>query len=297
VIDQITEKLGVSQRRVCKVLGQNRSTQRYELKMPVKDAPLIQAIEKQKSKRKHRRYGYRRICEILRRKDWLVNHKRIYRLWLQCGFKLPKKQRKRKHFNGNSANACDQKCAEYKDHVWSYDIVEDKLENGRKVRMLNIVDEFTRENLSIDVGFRITGYVVTEVLRYLFNVRGEPDYIRSDNGPEFIADKVKKFLAQSGVETLYIEPGSPWENGYIESFNSRLRDELLNGELFLHIDELRYIAERWRMDYNHYRPHSSLCYMTPAEYAKLCEDVGCVKPRKQRNGQAELSETLSQRVD
>ena len=194
-------------------------------------------------------------------------------------------------------NACDQKCAEYKDHVWSYDIVEDKLENGRKVRMLNIVDEVTRENLSIDVGARITGDGVTEVLRYLFNVRGEPDYIRSDNCPEFIADKVKSFLAQSGVETLYIEPGSPWENGYIESFNSRLRDELLNGEIFLHIDELRYVAERWRMDYNHYRPHSSLGYMTPAEYAKLCEDVGCFKRHKQRLEQTELCETFSQRVD
>jgi len=265
--------------------------------MPKKDAVLINEIEKQKKKPKHRRYGYRRICEILRRMDYLVNHKRVYRLWLQCGFKLPKKQRKRKHFNGNSANACDQKCAEYKDHVWSYDIVEDKLENGRKVRMLNIVDEFTRENLSIDVGFSITGYVVAEVLRYLFNVRGEPDYIRSDNGSEFIADKVKKFLADSGVETLYIEPGSPWENGYIESFNSRLRDELLNGEIFLHIDELKYIAERWRMDYNHYRPHSSLGYMTPAEYAKLCKDVGCVKQRKHKTGQAQLCETLSQEVD
>ena len=122
-------------------------------------------------------------------------------------------------------------------------------------------------------------------------------YIRSDNGPEFIADKVKKFLLKSGVETLYIEPGSPWENGYIESFNSRLRDELLNGEIFLHIDELRYVAERWRMDYNHYRPHSSLCYMTPAEYAKLCEDVGYVKQRNSKLEQAELCETLSQRVD
>lgn len=266
--------------------------------MPKKDLPLINEIDKQKKNPRHRRYGYRRICEILLREGYFVNHKRVYRLWLQCGFKLSKKQRKRRHhYNGNSANACDQKCAQYKDHVWSYDIVEDKLENGRKVRMLNVVDEFTRECLSIDVGFRITGYVVTEVLRYLFNVRGEPDYIRSDNGPEFIAEKVKTFLAKSGVETLYIEPGSPWENGYAESFNSRLRDELLNGEIFLHIDELRYVAERWRMDYNHYRPHSSLGYMTPAEYAKLCEDVGCVKQRKSKLGQAEVRETLSQQLD
>ena len=212
MINQITEKLGVSQRRVCRVLGQNRPTQRYKLKMPGKDAALIAAIERQKSKRKHRRYGYRRICEILCRKDWLVNHKRVYRLWLQCGFKLPKKQRKRKHFNGNSANACDQKCAEYKDHVWSYDIVEDKLENGRKVRMLNIVDEFTRENLSIDVGFRITGYVVTEVLRYLFNVRGEPIVCTPEDAYRcFMRTEMDVLVLENCI--LYKEKQPEWKEG------------------------------------------------------------------------------------
>ena len=185
---------------------------------------------------KHRRYGYRRICEILRRDDFLVNHKRIYRLWRQEGFRLPKKVRRiSKRFNGTSDNACDKKKAEYMNHVWSYDIVEEKLQKGRKVRILNVLDEFTKEPLAMDIGFRIKGYDVVEVLRYLFNVRGVPDFIRSDNGPEFIADEVKKFLRASGVETLYIEPGSPWENGHIESFNSRLRDELLNGEIFLHM--------------------------------------------------------------
>ena len=182
-------------------------------------------------------------------------------------------------------------------HIWSYDIVEDKLEKGRKVRILNVIDEFTRESLSIDAGFRVTGYDVTEVLRYLFNVRGTPAYIRSDNGPEFINRQVKKFLADSGVDTLYIEPGSPWENGYIESFNSKFRDELLNGELFLHINELRYVVERWRMDYNHYRPHSSLSYMTPAEFAKLCVDVGCIRPQSCGTERAQVCETLSQRLD
>jgi putative transposase len=134
---------------------------------------------------------------------------------------------------------------------------------------------------------------VIEVLRYLFNVRGAPAYIRSDNGPEFIIRQVKKFLADSGVDTLYIEPGSPWENGHAESFNSKFRDELLNGDFFWHIYELRYVVERWRMDYNHYRPHSSLSYMTPAEFAKLCVDVGCVRTPKE----AKLQEILSQRVD
>jgi transposase InsO family protein len=246
VIKLITEKLGqVSQRRVCKVLCQNRSTQRYEQSGIADDLILIGAIKKQKDKSKHRRYGYRRICEILRRIGYLVNHKRIYRLWRQEGFRLPKKvRRKSKHFNGSSDNACDKKCAEYMNHVWSYDIVEEKLQNGRKVRILNVLDEFTKEPLAMDMGFRIRGYDAVEVLRYLFNVRGVPDFIRSDNGPEFIADEVKQFLRASGVETLYIEPGSPWENGYIESFNSRLRDELLNGEIFLHIDELQYVVDR-----------------------------------------------------
>ena len=214
MIKQIIEKLGLPQRRVCKSLCQNRSTQRYEQRGIADDLILIAAIKKQKNKSNHRRYGYRRIWAILR-KDFLVNHKRIYRLWRQEGFNLPKKQRRRKHFNGTSDNACDKKKAEYMNHVWSYDIVEDKLEKGRKVRMLNVMDEFTRESLAIDVGFRIKGDDVVEVLRYLFNVRGVPDFIRSDNGPEFIAAEVKQFLRASGVETLYIEPGSPWENGYI----------------------------------------------------------------------------------
>lgn len=234
----------------------------------------------------------------MRRDDFLVNHKRIYRLWRQEGFRLPKKvRRKSKHFNGSSNNACDKKKAEYMNHVWSYDIVEEKLQKGRKVRILNVLDEFTKEPLAMDIGFRIKGYDVVEVLRYLFNVRGVPDFIRSDNGPEFIADEVKKFLRASGVETLYIEPGSPWENGYIESFNSRLRDELLNGEIFLHIDELKYVVERWRMDYNHYRPHSSLSYMTPAEFAKLCVEVGCFKRQKSVIEDVEMSETLSNGLD
>jgi len=148
--------------------------------------------------------------------------------------------------------------------------VTEKLENGRKAKLLAVLDEHTRESLAIDVGRRITSNDVIDVLRYLFLVRGEPEYIRSDNGPEFTAKKVKKWLKDMGVKTLFVEPGSPWENGYIESFNARLRDELLDRELFLSIEELRYVVDRWRMDYNHYRPHSSLGYMTPAGFAASC---------------------------
>ena len=155
--------------------------------------------------------------------------------------------------------------------------MEDKLENGRKVRILNVIDEFTRECLASEVAFSIKQHDVIELLRYLFLVRGCPVYLRSDNGSQFTATRVKRFLKDLGVDTLFIEPGSPWENGYVESFNSRMRDELLDGELFLHIDETKYVVERWRMDYNHYRPHSSLGYMTPAGFAELCRQAGCVR--------------------
>ena len=186
---------------------------------------------------------------------------------------MPRKQHKKLH-TGSSENSCDRKKAEYYNHVWSYDFVNERLENGRKVRMLVVIDEFTRECLALDVAKHFKGKDVVEVLRYLFAVRGCPEYIRSDNGPEFVSKAVQKWLAVSGVDTLYVAPGSPWENGYVESFNSRLRDEFLNRELFLHIDELRYIADRWRMDYNHYRPHSSLGYMSPAAFASKCLEQG-----------------------
>jgi putative transposase len=277
-VEHVVEKLGVSQRQACKSLGQNRSTQRYELKVPEKDRLLTEAIRKQANRRKHRRYGYRRITEILCMMGWIVNHKRVYRIWRQGGLRIPQKRNKKKHHNGNGINACDQHPPEYINHIWSYDIMEDKLENGRKVRILNIIDEFTRECLASEVGLSIKQHDVIELLRYLLLVRGCPAYIRSDNGSEFTAWRVKRFLKDLGVQTLFIEPGSPWENGYVESFNSRMRDELLDGELFLHIDEMKYVVERWRMDYNHYRPHSSLGYMTPAGFAELCRQTGCIRP-------------------
>jgi putative transposase len=236
-----------------------------------KDKPLIKDILQLSLK--HPRYGYRRITILLREDSWLVNFKRVYRLWCQEGLKVHKKQRKRL-YTGTSVNSCDKKRPEHYNHVWSYDFLTERLENGRRVRLLVVMDEYTRESLAIDVARNFRGRDVVELLRYLFAVRGAPAYIRSENGPEFISSVVKKWLRKSGVETLYIAPGSPWENGYIESFNSRLRDELLNRELFLSIDELRYVVDRWRMDYNHYRPHSSLDYMAPAAFATQCLEQG-----------------------
>lgn len=253
---------------MCRILGQSRSTQRYELTLPVKDATILEAISRQINKRP--RYGYRRITIELRKDGWYVNFKRIYRIWRDYDLKGFMPRRHSKRWCGCSDNACNKKRAEYINHVWSYDFVTEKLENGRKAKLLNIIDEFTRESLAIDVGRRITAADVIDVLRYLFLVRGEPVYIRSDNGPEFTAKKVKKWLKDMGVKTLFIEPGSPWENGYVESFNAHLRDELLDREIFIHLDELKYVVERWRMDYNHRRPHSSLGYMAPAVFAATC---------------------------
>jgi len=236
------------------------------LRLPVKDASLIEAIKKQIAKRP--RFGYRRITVELRKDQWVVNFKRVYRLWRDQDWDVPaKKGRKKRGRDGSSDNACHKKKPDHINHVWSYDFVSETLENGRKAKLLNILDEHTRECLTIDVARRITAQDVLDVLRYLFLVRGQPDYIRSDNGPEFTAKKVKKWLKKMNVKTLFIEPGSPWENGYIESFNSHLRDECLDREIFVGIEELRYVVERWRLDYNHHRPHQSLGYMTPAGFA------------------------------
>ena len=248
-------------------MKQSRSTQRYKPKLPDKDKPVIDDLLTLHVK--HPRYGYRRITIKLREKGWFINFKRVYRLWCQEGFKIRKKQHKKGH-TGCSDNACHRKRPEYYNHIWSYDFLSERLENGRQVRLLVVTDEFTRECLALDAAGHFKGEDVVEVLRYLFAVRGCPKYIRSDNGPEFVSKVVQKWLEVSGVDTLYVAPGNPWENGYVESFNSKLRDELLNRELFLHIDELRYVANRWRMDYNHYRPHSSLNYMAPAAFATKC---------------------------
>ena len=279
-VEGVIEGLGVSQRQACKTLGQNRSTQRYELKMPEKDRLLTEAVRKQAKKFRRRRYGYRRITEILCALGWPVNHKRVYRIWCREGLQVPGKRGRKKRHNGNGANACHRRRSEYMNHIWSYDIMEDKLENDRTIRILNVIDEFTRECLACEVAFSIKQHDVIELLRYLFLVRGCPAGLRSDNGSQFTAERVKRFLKNTGVDTLFIEPGSPWENGYVESFNSRMRDELFNGELFLHIDEMKYVVERWRMDYNNHRPHSSLSYMTPAGFAGICLEAGCIRPHR-----------------
>ena len=246
-------------------------TQRYKTKQPNKDKALTAEIKKLANK--HKRYGYRMITAKLRQDNWVVNHKRVQRIWQKESLQVPYR-RKFKKAKGSSANSCAVKKAEYPDHVWTYDFMKDQTENGRKLKLLTVLDEFTRESLAIKVDRSIRAKDVILVLEYLFMVRGAPKFIRSDNGSEFIADVIKKWLKEKHVETLYIEPGSPWENGYAESFNGKLRDEILNRELFYSVKEAEVIVEDWRLDYNNHRPHSSLGYMTPASYATICNLPG-----------------------
>ncbi len=258
---RVRQRLDVSQRRACRVLGQPRSTQRRQPHVPGDEARLVTRMEELASQ--YGRYGYRRITAMLRIEGWRVNHKRVERLWRREGLKVPKKQPKRGRLWLNDGS-CVRLRPLWKDHVWAYDFVHDRTHDGRPLRMLTLVDEYTRECLAIDVARRMTSEDVLERLTDLFIHRGVPDHIRSDNGAEFTSKAVRDWLAKVGVKTLFIEPGSPWENGYVESFNGKLRDELLAREIFYTLLEAKVLIERWRQEYNWIRPHSALGYRPPA---------------------------------
>jgi len=251
----------VSERRACAVLGQHRSTQRKAPQGREDEARLTADIVE--LARQYGRYGYRKIAALLRRAGWLVNDKRVERIWRREGLKVPQKQPKRGRL-WLTDGSCIRLRAERPGHVWSYDFVEDRTHDGRKYRMLNILDEFTHESLAIRVARRLKAIDVIDVLSDLFILRGVPGHIRSDNGPEFVAKAVQEWITAVGAKTAYIAPGSPWENGYIESFNARLRDELLNGEIFYTLKEAKIVIEHWRRHYNAVRPHASLGYRAPA---------------------------------
>ena len=227
------------------------------------------------------RYGYRRIAALLRREGWRVNHKRVERLWRQEGLRVPQKQPKRRRLWLADGSIVRHR-PEYPDHVWSYDFVEDRTANGRKLRMLVVVDEHSRECLAIEVARRLNSESVLACLAELFVRRGAPRYIRSDNGPEFTARAVRRWLQRVGVQTLFIEPGSPWENGYVESFNGKFRDECLNRELFDTLLEAQVVIETWRTEYNQLRPHSSLGYRPPAPETvepHISDSIAALTPR------------------
>ena len=214
------------------------------------------------------RYGYRTITGLLRNEGWRVNHKRVERIWRQEGLKVPKRQPRRRRLWLNDGS-CVRLRAERPGHVWAYDFVADRTQDGRPLKILTVVDEYTRESLAIVVRRQLRAEHVVECLVDLFLVTGGPTHLRSDNGPEFTAGVVRQWLAVLGVGTLFIEPGSPWENGYIESFNGRFRTELLNGDLFYTLKEAQVVSEQWRKHYNQVRPHSALGYRPPAPEARL----------------------------
>jgi transposase InsO family protein len=260
----VCERLAVSERRACLVLGQPRSTQRRELQGRDDEEALTADVIT--LARQYGRYGYRRITALLRDAGWTVNPKRVERIWRREGLKVPPKQPKRGRLWLNDGS-CVRLRAEYPNHVWSYDFVHDRTSDGRAFRMLNMIDEYTRECLAIVVARKFTAQDVLDTMADLFVSRGVPRYIRSDNGPEMTAIAVREWLGKLEVGTLFIEPGSPWENGYCKSFNGKLRDELLNGEIFNTMTEARIIIEEWRQHYNTVRRHSSLGWRPPAPEA------------------------------
>ena len=254
-------ELGVSERRACRVVNQHRSTQWRRPTRSADEQRLTEAIVELASR--YGRYGYRRIWALLRADGWRVNLKRVHRIWRREGLKVPSKQPKRGRLWLNDGS-CIRLRPTHKGHVWAYDFVQDRTRDGRVLKMLVIVDEFSRECLAIEVARRLKSQDVLAILAELFVRHGAPQHIRSDNGPEFVARAVRDWLGRVGVQTLFIEPGSPWENGYCESFNGKLRDELLNVEIFDTLREAQVLTGRWRRHYNAVRPHSALRWKPPA---------------------------------
>ncbi|HUD54408.1 MAG TPA: IS3 family transposase [Terracidiphilus sp.] len=270
-VEQACEKYEVSERRACRVVRQWRGTQRYLPLRRTDEDELTQAILALAVK--YGRYGYRRITVLLKSAGWQVGKDRVQRIWRREGLKVPQKQRPRGRLWLHDGS-CIRLRPERANHVWSYDFVKAMTHDGRALRILVLIDEYTRECLTLRVARRLGSLQVIDTLADVMLVRGIPEHIRSDNGPEFIAEELRKWLGKLGTRTLYIEPGSPWENGYCESFNGKLRDEFLNGEIFYSLKEAQILTERWRVEYNTERPHSALGYRPPAPQAILPKQQG-----------------------
>jgi transposase InsO family protein len=260
-VEHVAGKLAVSERFACRVLGRHRSVQRKAPRVADDEAALRESIVD--LARQHGRYGYRRITALPRAEGWRCNHKRVERIWRAEGLKVPARQPRRGRLWRNGGS-CIRLRPERPDHVWAYDFVEHRTRDGRKFRMLNVVDEFTRECLAIRVGRQLKAADVIDLLSDLFILRGIPGHVRSDNGPESAATAVKGWINGVGAKTAFIEPGSPWENGCVGSFNGKPRDELLDTEVFNTPAEAKVLIEQWRRHYNTVRPHSSLRYRPPA---------------------------------
>ncbi|HEX8815103.1 MAG TPA: IS3 family transposase [Terriglobales bacterium] len=276
-VEHAREQYEVSERRACRVTKQWRGTQRYLPLRRTDEDQLTQAILALAAK--YGRYGYRRITALLQSAGWSVGKDRVQRIWRREGLKVPQKQRARgRLWLGDGS--CVRLRPEHANHVWSYDFVKGMTHDGRALRILVVLDEYTRECLALRVARRFGSLQVIETLADVMLVRGIPEHIRSDNGPEFIAEELRKWLGKVGTRTLYIEPGSPWENGYCESFNGKLRDEFLNGEIFYSLKEAQILTERWRVEYNTERPHSALGYRPPAPGA-ACTPARILNPVSQ----------------
>ena len=261
---RVRQRLGVSERRACRVLGQARTTHRRRSKRGADEEALREDVVR--VARRFGRYGYRMVTGMLRTEGWVVNHKRVERIWRQEGLKVPKKQPRRGRLWLRDGS-CIRLRPLYRHHVWAYDFVADRTHDGRRLKMLTVLDEYSRECLAIVVARRLQSDDVLETLSGLFAEHGPPANIRSDNGPEFTATVVREWLRGLGVKTLFIEPGSPWENGYNESFNGTLGEEVLKREIFYSLEEAKVLIEQWRREYNTIRPHSSLAYQPPAPEA------------------------------
>jgi putative transposase len=260
-VEGIRTKYGVSERHACRIVDQPRGTQRYTAIVRADEDALTGAIIALGSK--YGRYGYRRITSLLRTSGWQVGCDRVQRIWRREGLKVPRKHRPRGRLWLNDGS-CIRLRPTHCNHVWSYDFVEAQTHDGRRIRLLTLIDEFTRECLAIRVARRINSLGVIETLADVMLTKGIPEHIRSDNGAEMTSRIVRNWLVGLGSKPLYIEPGSPWENGYCESFNGKLRDECLNQEIFYSLKEARVVIEQWRKQYNTVRPHSSLGYRPPA---------------------------------
>ena len=265
-VEVVGDRYGISKRRACRALEQPRSTQRYTATVADDEEALTMAVVRLASR--YGRYGYRRVTAMLQWEGWRVNHKRVERIWRREGLKVPAKQPKRGRL-WLTDGSCVRLRPQRRNHVWAYDFVALRTSDGKPVRLLTVVDEYTRECLAIHVGRSLRSPHVIECLGDLMVQRGVPEHLRSDNGPEFTARAVRLWLQGVGATTLFITPGSPWENGYVESFNGKLRDELLNRELFDTLWEVQVLTEQWRHEYNHQRPHSALGYRPPAPEAIL----------------------------
>lgn len=266
-VQRVRNRFDITERRACHALEFARSSMRYRPRVR-SDEPKIRKRLLELVKLRPR-FGYRRTAKLLRDEGFQVSNKRIHRIWRQEGLKVPRKAKKKRSL-GKAINGCNRLTATHANHVWSWDFIFDRTESGQALKMFVVIDEYTRRCMTLDVSRCFKSEDVINRLSELFAIFGMPEHIRSDNGPEFTSKAIRQWLTRLDIETLYIAPGSPWENGYTESFNSRLRDELLNVERFSNVSHARSLLNAWRDDYNNYRPHGSLDGLAPNEFTRRC---------------------------